>query len=1004
MTARQTFGHPKWTASARTCAKAVTLVAIVCLASGCGGNATAPPISATVTPKKAAPLSSGPMILRAHGAGKEHSPMTFGVLMREVSRQAVLVAARDGLGRTTRDALLREPMESDDGTGAVDIVIQYNSEGPSVLEFEGRRKGGGGWLCRQEFAVDLKRDVDYSNRWAKLISDAESFSRAKFADSLKEVYQVDANRVVEDGPVEAEAERLLSEMDYISQFSAARRLHAQVRSDGESVPRLAALARAYAQLGSLSESHFSPTHKVFKARALLYAERLVATHPDLAWPLWQRAFVRATVGLHKLALDDIQAAEKLGGNDRPPPWLELIDAYCHFDLKRLDAAGQDAALAQLAALLRLYTAESSTIISRILAAAQALLEKSPACDRGVDAICNTGELGTKRLGAFLGGRLVLAELTARLNALSDLPESVQGVLRIPEQGVIEDNEVAVAMSGIDLQPAPRAVQLLREAAKDDVGEPSWAVLATLLEDAHFGQSWRELELEQFLGMPLAESLARWKTFAGDHPLKEALAEQAPASMSRGTVSVGSHMQDKLQSVPEPMRKFDFEMREEHLLGHAKPFGEQTSSVFSRAMANADMVYPDLVLLRTIEGRRQSNYRDSSTASALMNISPLSPQATAAAITDSEWDLVADKVAAWDKQFADDASVQYALGGRYKALERYDDAERCLKRAVALAPEKRHYEELAAVYAKRGDTQQWQATLDEFLKQPSYGLEDDDIRVRLSNHFAARHEWQKALEYAEQAAESNAAWAMLAAARSYEALQRWPQAEEGYRVTSLSYSDERFDWYAFCVRTGKGDIGAARELAEGYVNDLVTRAHGDDLWPVMAFHLLEGRTGPALEVIKEMIDQKMNPFFAILGALMADELNDAETRDSLLKKAAIHIVDDPTVDNSQPRREFIYLAEAFARDIAEGGKGDLEFENLDQLLGKAGPNQRLASQYLVGYYLDLRGKPEQATDYLKRAMVSNPYWVIRTYPGQRLLARGIGPEQYGEALLQPAKVN
>ena len=63
----------------------------------------------------------------------------------------------------------------------------------------------------------------------------------------------------------------------------------------------------------LTEFHWSPAHRVFKARALLYAERLNAAErePRLAEALYARAFVRALVGRHDLALADLDEATKL---------------------------------------------------------------------------------------------------------------------------------------------------------------------------------------------------------------------------------------------------------------------------------------------------------------------------------------------------------------------------------------------------------------------------------------------------------------------------------------------------------------------------------------------------------------------------------------------------------------------------------------------------------------------------------------------------------------------
>ena len=59
---------------------------------------------------------------------------------------------------------------------------------------------------------------------------------------------------------------MLREMNHFSQFAAVRHLHALHRSEGQSADTLAALVRAYANLGPLTNFHWNATHKVFKAR------------------------------------------------------------------------------------------------------------------------------------------------------------------------------------------------------------------------------------------------------------------------------------------------------------------------------------------------------------------------------------------------------------------------------------------------------------------------------------------------------------------------------------------------------------------------------------------------------------------------------------------------------------------------------------------------------------------------------------------------------------------
>ena len=116
---------------------------------------------------------------------------------------------------------------------------------------------------------------------------------------------------------------------------AVRELHAAIRQDGESPARLGALVRGYAHLGVLNEYLWTSAHKVFKARAFLYAQRLIAQDPDSPWGLWHRAYIEALAGLHKRALDDLAEARKLArgrGAPKVPAWADTLAAYCHFDL------------------------------------------------------------------------------------------------------------------------------------------------------------------------------------------------------------------------------------------------------------------------------------------------------------------------------------------------------------------------------------------------------------------------------------------------------------------------------------------------------------------------------------------------------------------------------------------------------------------------------------------------------------------------------------------------
>ena len=142
------------------------------------------------------------------------------------------------------------------------------------------------------------------------------------------------------------------------------------------------------------------SHRVYKARALLYAERLKqrASGSGLAQALYARAFVRALVGRHDLALQDLDQAAKLveeakvkGATSAPAPsWLPVIDAYLKADRKRL--AIKEGPHARLARLLDLMVVEYPPHTRLLIQAARDVINTEADCFRPYDLICVNGDL------------------------------------------------------------------------------------------------------------------------------------------------------------------------------------------------------------------------------------------------------------------------------------------------------------------------------------------------------------------------------------------------------------------------------------------------------------------------------------------------------------------------------------------------------------------------------------------------------------------------------------
>ena len=144
-----------------------------------------------------------------------------------------------------------------------------------------------------------------------LAAEAEKLSRTTLVELLKEAgFSGKANQWKPDATMPAHVEPLLAEMTFTSQFQAVRGV---ARGD----PRRRRIARALGRPGPwLCEPgpadgvSVAPGDKVFKARALLYAQRMVARDEHSAQARWHRPYALAVIGLHKDALDNLDAAEK----------------------------------------------------------------------------------------------------------------------------------------------------------------------------------------------------------------------------------------------------------------------------------------------------------------------------------------------------------------------------------------------------------------------------------------------------------------------------------------------------------------------------------------------------------------------------------------------------------------------------------------------------------------------------------------------------------------------
>ncbi len=446
-----------------------------------------------------------PTILALHAQvprGLTDSKNFGGLLVRELVRQAVLVAARDGLGAVTRDENLGElipdsapvgsPSESSSTTLDLDVSTLTNNDGAIKVEILGGPSMARQSIWTGEISVRARMGA-FS--YTQLMIKAEALSRGEFVGLLGQqgLKGNAAPSATDNAPIPDAIQHLLNEMNAVSQFGAAREVQGAIRESGESPARLGALVRAYANLGQMTEFQADSSWKTYAARSLIYAQRMVAKAPNSPVAYWHRAYALALAGLQNAALADLKAARglcdwestqaKLISSRAQPPeapaWVPLLETYAHCDYAKLELAGQQMDQWHgLSRFLAYLIAEDGANAGNAgpmwtLDAGKKVLATDPDCMRVFDGMTAVSGVIYLHHLTQTAPEIFATSLPARLAELQDLPSAAQvkqfpRILGYPTQ----DKDVRLTV-----------IHALRSGP--DRGDPSWAALANMIQGTDF---------------------------------------------------------------------------------------------------------------------------------------------------------------------------------------------------------------------------------------------------------------------------------------------------------------------------------------------------------------------------------------------------------------------------------------------------------------------------------------------------------------------------------------
>ncbi|MCA9015516.1 MAG: tetratricopeptide repeat protein, partial [Planctomycetaceae bacterium] len=871
-----------------------------------------------------------------------------GVFPKEIVRQALLIGGRNGLGLKTRDASLRGEVQliENPETFPLKLLTQIDSRREVNIELERphKEKEAYRWFS-DPFTLPEESALE------TLIEKCEALSRNEFVDALKSAgYTGAAPPWIEESTIPEKTQKQLNEWSFIAQYTVIQDMHAAIANEGESPERLSVLARSYANLGSLTETLWSPAHKVYKVRGLLYAERLTARMKDSPWSLAHRAYAKALAGRHQSALDDItilRAVEKTNSEkQRPlPDWIDLIEAYCAYQPDVLDKAAQNENTKHLAIYLRCLLADPVGDEKQMLSQTEKLLDLEPACCRAMDRLCEVSSLGILRRVTEQRMDQMWPRLYQKL-----LESNIRKPLQIPiriylgsKDGLINEQDTRL-----------KVIDFLKKTELNEM-EPGLNGLGQLLQEISFLHTCRKLDvLTGSLSLPADDMLPEFRPVVKGHPF-----EQYIESFTSKPADAKAAYEAFLKS--HDPQEMQINMTRLISNSYYKLNSQAYTTLFGEAIKNVDAVYQDqLAHAYWYQEMKSASDKDNyqQITGNLLDISPHLPQtvimnlaANSEYFKEHEEELL--------KKYGQSPMVLSALVNKYLANQNEAKAEELLRKKIAIAPDHRAYIDLAEMYYKRGETEKWKETMETALELPSLGLQNANIESKLAYYYMEQGKWEEAKPHAVKAAMTYSGWGLKCAAKCFEGLGNLDQAEALTRACSMRYESSAADWYFWCVRTNTGDIDSARQLAEQRLLANPTTSDFTQMMELGIFQLTQGLKSEAFGTFSTAFQKYQNAYLGLHAALLADELDLTNQRDELLAQvSALWTSDFGTAE----------LANRFQRMLH---KPDTDWNAIwfQSLLVQVGEGNPTNYYYFAGKFLELRDQKKWADVYLQSAASS-----------------------------------
>jgi len=911
---------------------------------------------------------AGGVLFLGHSEG-DSTPIPL--LQREIMRQAAALALREDGDFLCRDLVLGAP----DGMEAA-----HRLETATTLDGSGK------------VAISL-RDPDS----ARLVWSGK-FDGSDYAQLLAEVERAateglapQASTPAKTGDAAALPDAKLVDSARLSDlFEALRGAHALHRQT-PSPETYDLLVRGYAHLGLRSSHLWSCAYKTYQARALVYAQRFVRTHPDEASAYFLRAYAFGLCGLHAEALADIgRGKDRADGS--PPEWLQSLELFLRFDIDRLvELANSESAQNETAALLAMVSLEFSPFDSRIVDVAARIETPIPVELRTVMQLNGIGGLTVLRNNTKRGFAQMGLWVTQELPGHPLLPERVGSQYAASVEKTLEAKMGYVPpMQGCGMSTAtwpeldyvPQLYRVLgaETASGRDLDEPSLAAFGHLLRENMFVVAlWRQYFMDECWSVDIDDYTQSILPYVEGHPyqcLLEAFSAKRHVSRAQYRTLLG-----QLEPASLPAGAYLFF---DELVELRTRYGTQTGSQMrERYLAECDRTYPDLQRIYELQDDKG---KKAAVAQQLLATSPNSPLGQRYILLYAKnWETLGKEYAARGSMAPETSQI---IAYKYRKARRYKEAIPYYEKALEQISEIFVYERLAKCYLRTGDKEKWLLNMEKALLQPDTGLEHADTCCEISRRLLDWGQIEKARSYADRAAETGSQWAMSLAGECAFADGDIERAQELLRAEKRRYLKNQLPlneyWRAVIYALPEKD-----DWGEAIENELASSqsVYGEtDLEMAdMAFFLWRrGDLDRAIVQFDAALSEKPDVWYDLAKALVQLEKGD--------RSAYLQTLDG--IGSASPRdssrKQIRRLAIAMKKYALERPDADKVYRELTAQK-KQGALYAADFYFFAGKYLALMGYEDEAIQFFFKGIAPKQIdRMVGPFSYLELMDRGLDP--------------